>query len=125
MPTQLYLSVEEYRLIRRLLMCRPQGLSVLSNQYIILTLCAFTLLPDLFADTLAEVELVEWIKWQLAVDVQALDRVIPEGGTHLEIFLLLASHLRAAHYKDVSVILTEHLGIKVLSSSLFNFGHPF
>lgn len=162
--TQLQLTAEEYRLIRRLLMCRPQHLSLLSNQYIILTLCAFTLLPDLFADHMAEVEFVDWLKWQLAVDVQALDLVIPEvstyrlvfaaadtvfrhkhadnincrwdgamyagtcsisdvspnfwfsswqGGTHLEIFLLLASHLRAAHYKDVSLILSEHLGLKV------------
>ena len=110
---ELTLTTEEHRTLSKLATCRTTGLSTLSNQFIVLGLCCFTLLPDLLVDRTVETDFVEWVKWMLEVDVAALDAMVPDGGTHLEVLLLITSHLRAGQYKNITEILSDCLGFKV------------
>ncbi|OWA51393.1 Integrator complex subunit 2 [Hypsibius exemplaris] len=114
---ELVLTTEEYRVLSKLAICRPTCLSALSNQFIVLQLCCFTLLPDLLVDRTVEVEFVEWIKQILQVDVKKLDEMVPDGGTHLEVLLLITSHLRASHYKLIAEMLSDCLSFKVAVKS--------
>lgn len=108
----LTLTTDEYRALGRLLTSRLT-LSTSGNAFIVLGLCCYTALPDLLMDRSAEAEFVEWVRWQLEVDVALLDEQAPMGGTHLEVLLLLASHIRAGQYKEISEIISEYLDVKV------------
>lgn len=116
----LTLSQKEYRIFGQLLTCRTP-LTASGNAYIVLGLCCFTAFPDLLLDRVAETEFVDWVKMQLDVDVGLLDEMVPMGGTHLEVLLLLASHLRSGQYKEISEILNEYLHVKVRLTSAVQF----
>lgn len=110
---ELTLTTEELRTLSKLATCQTVGLSTLSNQFAVVGLCCFTLLPDLLVDRTVETDFVEWVRWMLDVDVTALDETVPDGGTHLEVLLLITSHLRAGQYKNIAEILSDCLGFKV------------